>query len=397
MFARIVMILCLICAMGPLSTDMYLPSIPAIAQDLATSVPTMQLTVSIFFLGMGIGQLVYGPLADAYGRKTVIQVGTAIFFITSLGSVFVSSVEFFLFLRFMQSLGAAAGVVVINAVMRDLFDGLEFVKAVSVTMLTINIAPLVAPTLGGLIAPLGWRLVFVILTIYAFSLFVIVKFTMKETLAEENRQSMQPGVIFKNYFEILSSGKSLGVIVAQMANGAGMFAFIAGSPYVYMTIYGVSSSYYGILFAANIICVALGTSLNTKLVKHSSPLRVLFGALLFSFTGALLLVISAHIHFESVFSIVLPVIMFICVIGIVGANATTYVLGLYREKSGTASAVMGSLRFAGGAFAGFVLNSFDTGNALPFAYTIFACSLISVSSFWISRIFYSGKSLKHSS
>lgn len=388
-FIRIVTILCLICAMGPLSTDMYLPSIPAIASDLATSVPTMQLTVSIFFLGMGIGQLVYGPIADAFGRKKVILIGTAIFFLASFCSIFVGSVEFFLLLRLMQALGAAAGVVVINAVMRDLFDGIDFVRAVSVTMLTINIAPLVAPTLGGLIAPLGWRLVFVILSAYAFCLSLTVLFFMKETLAEENRQTMQPGVVFRNYLEILCSAKSFGVIVAQMANGAGMFAFIAGSPYVYMSIYGVSPSYYGILFAANIICVAVGTSLNTRLVRRSSPLRVLFGALLFSFTGSVLLVASAHCRFESVFSIVIPVIMFICVIGIVGANATTYVLGLYREKSGTASAVMGSLRFAGGAVAGFILNSFETGNALPFAYTIFTCALISLASFWISRIYVS--------
>ncbi len=381
-----ILILCLICALGPLSTDMYLPSIPDISKDLATSVPTMQLTVSIFFLGMGVGQLLYGPLADAFGRRRIILIGITIFGVASVISIGLQSFQVFLAMRLLQALGAAAGVVVINAIMRDLFSGLAFARAVSITMLTINVAPLVAPTLGGLIAPLGWRLVFIVLSLYALILWVIVIKNLPETLKPENRQSIQPFNVCKNYFEILTSTKSFGVIVAQMANGAGMFAFIAGSPYVYMTLYGVSPSLYGLLFAANVVSIAIGTSFNPKLVARFGPLKVLFGALLFSLLGSILLVISAHIHFDSVATMVIPVIMFICVIGIVGANATTYVLGLYPEKSGTASATMGALRFAGGALAGFILNSFDTGNALPFAYTIFACAFIALMVFWISRL-----------
>ncbi|MBQ8707259.1 MAG: Bcr/CflA family efflux MFS transporter [Succinivibrionaceae bacterium] len=386
-FARVLAILCMICALGPLSTDMYLPSIPKIASDLATSVPTMQTTVSIFFLGMAFGQVIYGPLADAFGRRKIILVGSFIFFVASFAAIWADDFRLFFGLRLLQSLGASAGVVVINAIMRDMFDGLEFVRAVTVTMLTINIAPLVAPTLGGLIAPLGWRLVFVILSIYALCLMGVVRLGLKETLDESNRQSIRPIEILSNYRSILSSAKSFGVIFAQMANGAGMFAFIAGSPYVYMSLYGISESMYGLLFAANIVSIVVGTSFNTFLVRRSSPLKVMLGALIFSFAGSALLVVSAHARFESVFSIVIPVVMFICVVGIVGSNSTAYILGIYKDKAATASGAMGFLRFAGGALAGFALNSFETGDALPFAYTIFVCAFLALASFVLSRMY----------
>ncbi len=385
-FAMIVTFLCLLCAMGPLSTDMYLPSIPAIAEDLAAPVQTVQISVSVFFLGMGIGQVFYGPLADALGRRRVILMGTVIFLAASFAAVFANSISLFIALRLFQALGAAAGVVVINAVMRDLFDGIEFVRAVSVTMLTINIAPLVAPILGGFMAALGWRPVFMVLSAYALMLILLVTFMMPETLSRENRQSLRPGAVFRNYLEVLTSVRSFGVVMAQMAHGAGMFAFIAGSPYVYMNIYGANPGEYGFLFAANIVSIALCTALNGRIAGRFGPLRTLFGALIISFTGGVLLVISVHLHFESILSVLIPVLIFICTLGVVGSNATAYVLGLYPEKSGTASAAMGALRFAGGAAAGIILNSFEGAGALPFAWTIFVCAALALGVFWISRI-----------
>ncbi len=386
-FIKIIIILCLICGIGPFSTDLYLPAVPLIANDMSVSVPSLQLTVSIFFAGMGVGQLIYGPLADAYGRKITLEIGIIVFILSSIGEIFVTKFEYFLLLRLIQALGASAGTVLINAILRDLFDGYQFVKAVTITMLTINVAPLVAPSLGGIIVPYGWRLVFVFLLVFGLGTFLSVSFGLKETLNFENRQSIKPKAILKNYFVVCTSAKSLGALIAQTLNGAGLFAFIAGSPFVYITYFGVSPQLYGVLFGMNVLCIFCFTAFNTILVKKFGLLKTLLGALIFSAIGGVTLLISACMHFSNVFSIVIPIVMFVSVVGIVGSNTTTYILGLFPEKSGTASAAMGALRFGGGALAGFLLNLYPAEDAIPLAITICICGILALGSFWGSRLY----------
>ncbi len=386
-FTIILMVICIVCGLGPFSTDMYLPTIPMLATDMNTSVTTMQLTVSIFFGGLAIGQLFYGPLADAYGRKKTLLCGIAIFFVAAIGAIFSSSFEMFFVMRLAQALGAASGMVVVNSLLRDMYDGQQFVKAITLTMLTMNVAPLIAPVVGGLIAPYGWKIAFICLACYALIVFLSVFFLIDETLPKENRQPIDLKVVLGNYRKILTNTKTLGALAAQTANGAGLFVFISGSPFVYMKCFGVSSEMYGLLFAANIVSIFILTSFNAILVKKFGLLRTLFGALIFSAIGGVILVVSAVIEFDSVFSIVIPVIMFICVLGIVGATTTTYILGIFKEMSGTASATLGSLRFAFGSLAGFLLNAYPAQSPLPLAVAMCACGLVALGSFWLSRIF----------
>lgn len=387
-FLRVMIVLCLICGLGPFSTDMYLPSIPFIAEDLGTSVPTIQLTLSVFFFGLAIGQIFYGPLSDAFGRKIVLLIGVSVFLLSSVVSIFSYNFEMLFAMRLCQALGAASGMVIMNAIMRDLYEGYQFVKAVSVTMMTINIAPLIAPSIGGLIAPYGWRWCFVALSIFGSIVLLSLIFGIKETLAIENRQPIRFGVVINNYRKVLTNTKSLGALLAQTAHGAGMFAFISGSPFVYISIYGVSPSFYGLLFALNIVGVMILTAFNTLLVKKFGLLKTLFGALLFSCMAGILLVISASIRFESVYTVVIPIVMFISTIGIIGSNSTTYILGIFKEISGTASATLGSLRLAGGALAGFALNIYQAESPLPLAITMCSCGIIAFASFWLSRLFF---------
>ncbi len=384
-YYRILIILCMVGGITPFATDLYLPVIPAIAQALHTSVTHMQLTVSVFFAGFALGQLVYGPLADAFGRKRTILLGATIFLLATIGCIFANSFAMFFTMRAVQALGGAAGAVVINAVMRDLFQGVDFVKALSFTMLTITLAPLIAPTLGGLLAGLGWQFIFGVLAIIALTVILVVTFGLPETLDPTLRQSFRPKTVMHNYLEVLKNKRVLGAILAQTIHVAGGFAFISGSPFVYMKVYGVSPQVFGLLFAINVSCILIVTFLTTKLAQKIPVIKLLKMGLLISVCGGTVLLFSACFHFASVFSIVLPVIGYMCVMGLIGATSTTYVLGFYREKSGTASACIGALRFGLGGGVGIILNLYPATSAVPLAITMFSCGIVANIAFYALR------------
>lgn len=384
-YYKALIILCMVGGLTPLATDLYLPVIPQIAGELNTSVPHMQLTVSIFFAGFAIGQLIYGPFADAFGRKRTILIGASIFFIATVGAACATNFYTFFLLRGAEALGGAAGAVVINAIMRDLFKGVEFVKALTFTMLTITIAPLIAPTIGGFLSVYGWRVIFVLLATLAFIVMCVVSFGLKETLKPEFKQSINLKKVLANYFNVLSNKRALGAMLAQTIHAAGMFAFISGSPFVYIEVYGVDPKFYGLLFGMNVSCILVVTFINSFLVEKVPVLKLLRGGLLISSIGGIILLISAICQFSSVFSIVIPVICYLCVVGLIGSNSTTYIMSFYRETAGTASAAIGAARFGLGAIVGILLNCYPAENAIPMAIAMCSCGLLANFAYYYLR------------
>lgn len=384
-YYKTLLILCLVGGLTPLATDLYLPVIPQIAKDLHTSVPHMQLTVSIFFAGFAIGQLIYGPLADTFGRKKTILIGATIFFLTTIGATFANSFTVFFIMRAAEALGGAAGAVVINAIMRDLFKGVDFVKALTFTMLTITIAPLIAPTIGGFLSMFGWRIVFALLALLSFIVICVVVFGLKETLIPEYKQSIKPKKVLANYLDVFKNKRSLGVMLAQTIHAAGMFSFISGSPFVYIEVYKVDPKFYGLLFGMNVSCILFTTYVNSLLVKKIAILRLLRCGLFISATGGVLLLISALFEFSNIFSIVIPVICYLCVVGLIGSNSTTYVMNFFRETAGTASAAIGATRFGMGALAGILLNLYPAENAVPMAVAMCSCGLLANFAYYYLR------------
>lgn len=378
----LLLLLCFTGGLTPLATDLYLPALPNIAIDMNVSVQKIQMTVSIFFAGFALGQLFYGPLSDAFGRKKIIILGISIFFLASLGCYFTNSFEYFFVMRLFQALGGAAAVVVINAMMRDLFDGIQFAKALSFLLLVNNVAPLVAPTLGGIIMQFGWRTIFALLCILSLVIILCLSFGLKESLPIERRQPFHLGVILNNYLTIFKNKKAFGAILAQNFHIAGMFAFISGSPYVYITYFGVDPKFYGILFSLNILMVIIITSFSGIIIRRLGVLRTLRYALLWELASAAIGVISAIINFSNVFTIVCPVMCYVGVIGIIGATSTTYSMKYFKKQAGTASAVIGSLSFGLGALAGMLLNSYQATNAIPMCLCIFMCGVCANSSFY---------------
>ena len=362
----------------PLSVDMYLPAIPSIAADLGARVEAVQLTISTFLIGFAIGQMFYGPLADSFGRKPVILFGLALFTLASVGCLLADNLPFLLFFRLLQAIGGAAGAVVVNALLRDLFQGEEVVRAMTLVILTSTLAPLVAPLLGGVLLHWGWTSIFGVLVVLGGLLWLAILTLLPETLNAEHRQPLRWRTVLSNYGLVLRHRKAMAGILTSALVSGGMFAFISGSPYVYIQYFGVSPQHYGLLFGLNVLFLMVVTYLNGRLVKRVGMLPMLRIGLGLMGVASLVLLFNGLLGWGGLWSIVIPVSCYVSQLGLIGANATSHALGFFPANAGTASALAGTLRFGIGALAGLVVNSFTATSPLPMAAVMACCGLLAL-------------------
>lgn len=362
----------------PLSVDMYLPAIPSIAADLGARVEAVQLTISTFLIGFAIGQMFYGPLADSFGRKPVILFGLALFTLASVGCLLADNLPFLLFFRLLQAIGGAAGAVVVNALLRDLFQGEEVVRAMTLVILTSTLAPLVAPLLGGLLLRWGWTSIFAVLVVLGGLLWLAILLLLPETLKSDHRQPLRWRTVLSNYALVLRHRRAMAGILASALVSGGMFAFISGSPYVYIQFFGVSPQHYGLLFGLNVLLLMVVTYINGRLVKRVGMLPMLRIGLGLMGLASLVLLFNGLLGGGGLWSIVIPVSCYVSQLGLIGANATSHALGFFPANAGTASALAGTLRFGIGALAGLVVNSFTATSPLPMAAVMACCGLLAL-------------------
>lgn len=365
--------------LSPMAVDLYLPSMPAIADDLAASPAAVTQTFSVYLACFALPQLVFGPLSDAMGRRFSMFLGLGIFLIGSLACAFASTIEGLILSRGLQGIGAAAIIVTVPALVRDRFEHEEFARVMGVIMMIMAIAPLVAPLLGGLILTLsGWRMNFLLLAVLAGLSALLFHNRIGETLDPAHRIRPRPAILARNYGALLKHGPSLCFLLCGGLAFAGMMAFLSASPFVYIELYGVSELEYGLLFACNILTMIMFTALGNRFVRRTGSHRMLGLAMVVVLAATLMMGGLAVDGAPPLWIVVLSVMLFVGTNGVVSANSMSLVMSRFAAISGSTSAVAGTLRFGSGAIAGAAVSVLHNGTAVPMFLVMAFCGAAAV-------------------
>lgn len=378
----LVVILGLLAMLMPLSIDMYLPALPQIAREFAVSAGSVQMTLNLYIFGFAIGQLIYGPLADSYGRKPVILLGTLIFALAAAACALAQTIDQLILMRFLHGLSAAAASVVINALMRDSYSKEEFSRMMSFVMLITTIAPLMAPIVGGWLLLLwSWHAIFWALSLAAVVTTVLVVTQIRETLPPEKRQPFHLRTMLGNFVALFRHRRVFSYMLASGFSFAGLFTFLNAGPFVYIELNHISPQNFGYYFGLNVVFLFVMTLINSRSVRRFGPLAMFRCGLVIQFcTGLWLLAVSA---FDLGFlPLVLGVAMFIGCVSMVSSNAMAVVLDEFPHMAGTASSLAGTLRFGVGALVGALLSLVSFSSAWPMVGTIALCATLSLLLFY---------------
>jgi len=365
-------------AIGPFSIDMYLPAFPAIASGLQVPRGDVERTLAAYLIGLAMAQVVYGPLADRYGRKAPMLAGLALYAVASLGCALAGSVQVLTACRVLQALGGAAGVVVPRAVIRDHYETQDAARAMSLLMLIMGLAPILAPLVGGqLLVVMGWRSLFWLMAAGALAMMVATSLIMKESLAPERVQPLSAASIARNYAAL---ARHRGFMAHSLAGGlgqAGMFAYIVSSPRLFIELYGVDPQHYGLLFGANAAGLIIGSQVSARMLRSRTPLQLQRGAL-----NTLAAASLAALALALAGLMTLPLLM-ACLVGymfsqgFVNPNSAALALSEQGARLGAASALLGTLQLSCGAVAGFVVSAWQADGPLPLATVLASCACLS--------------------
>lgn len=371
----LVLLLGLLTAMGPLAIDMYLPSLPAIGRDLNAQAGQAQATVSAFLAGMAIGQFFYGPASDRFGRRPSILTGVVIYTLGSAWCALAPSAEQLIFARFIQALGACAGGVVARAVVRDQFSHIETARMLSLLMLVMGLAPILAPLGGGLLLNFGsWRLIFGFMTLFGVAVGVAAVMRLKESRSQETYLQAASETPIRAYLELLKQRRLIGYAIVGALNGATLFTYIAASPEILIETYKVPAAAFGWVFGVNAAGIIGANQVNRLLLRRHTTDFVLQRANLIAIGFGVALALAAFTGVGERWT-VLPLLF--CVLsthGFVQGNAMAGALTVDPLRAGSISALMGACSFGAGALASLASGVLHDGTPRPMAL-VMLCSL----------------------
>jgi len=367
----LILILGTLTALGPFSIDMYLPGFPAIANDLNSTVAEVSLSLSSFFIGISAGQLLYGPLLDRYGRKNPLYFGLILYVLTSVACVFTNSIEALIVLRFIQAIGSCAAGVASVAMVRDLFPVEDNAKVFSLLMLVVGVSPMVAPTAGGyLTAALGWHSVFIALALLAALILAAVYFKLPESSAPNPNYSLKPKPIIASFIGVLKEPLFVTYSITGALAFAGLFAYVSGSPLVFMEIFHVNEKTYGWIFALLSVGFIGASQVNSVLLKWYKSEQIIFTALISqSIIGCIFLSGTLSGVF-GLYATIGMLFLFLCCLGLTFPNASALSLTPFSKNAGTASALMGALQMAIGALSSIAVSTLNNNTAGPMVLVI---------------------------
>jgi MFS transporter, DHA1 family, multidrug resistance protein len=373
-YYRLAVILGALTAMGPLAIDLYLPALPTITDDLATSSSAAQASVAIYFIGVAIGQAFYGPLSDRYGRKPALYFGLVLFVLASIGCALAPDIRFLIACRFLQALGGCAPLVVPRAVVRDHFDQRDSVRMLSMLILVMGVAPILAPSIGGqLLVAFGWRSAFWALAAYGAVWFLLAFLFLDESLPATRRRREPLSEILRIYGRLLVDRAYMGYVISGGLMFAGLLTYITGSSFVYIELYGVRPDRFGLFFGMNAIGLIAASQINGWLAGRVDPRRIVSIVLPLATLAGVVLLIAAYTGIGGFVGILVPLFCFIVCHGFVFPNTTALAMEAHGRIAGSASALLGTLQFVLGASAGALVGLTSNGTAVPFAAIIAGC------------------------
>jgi DHA1 family bicyclomycin/chloramphenicol resistance-like MFS transporter len=375
-YYRLALILGALTAIGPLAIDMYLPSLPTIARELGATAAAVQASLAAYYIGIAIGQALYGPLSDRVGRKPALYLGLGIFCVASLGCANATGVRMLVAFRFLQALGGCAPIVVPRAVVRDYFDQHGSVRMLSMLMLVMGLAPILAPLIGGqLLVNFGWRSVFWLLATYAITWLTLVWIFLPESLPRERRRRQPIGVVLATYAQLARDRAYMGYALSGALIFAGLLAYIAGSPFVFIEIFHVPPERFGLFFGTNALGIIAGSQVNRWLAGRMATRRIVRIMLTVAMTSGLVLLFDAWSGFGGFAGILVPLFCFISSHGFVLPNTTALAMAPHGNRAGSASALLGTLQFVLGSAAGSLVGAFANGTAVPLAAVVAGCAV----------------------
>ncbi|MBU1311385.1 MAG: Bcr/CflA family efflux MFS transporter [Gammaproteobacteria bacterium] len=375
----IIVLLAAIVATTPLAIDMYLPAMPLMAQQLNTSIGMVQQSLSIFLAFFGISMLLCGPLADSLGRRPLAIFGLTGFVLASIALSQVSSIEWFLFWRAIQALCGAAATVVVPGIVRHIYQE-HTAKGMSYVSMIMMLAPLLAPAIGsGILWLANWQMIFVTLAAYAALVLLVSIKALPEIKAADSPKKI---ALLAGYKIVFANKSARPDIATSMFASFSFFCFLTAVPFVYIQFFGVDEQQFSVLFGFNVLMLMLANLINSRLVTRLGPQRMLRAGLALALVSASALTFFSLWQLELYYTVLAIAPLMAC-LSLIATNADAMILMKFPDNSGSATAVIGTLRFGIGALAGPLLALFYTGTAVPFALLMLAgVLLIAVSQLW---------------
>ncbi len=380
--SRLIFVLSAIVSLGPLSIDLYLPAMPSMVTVFGTTVDRVQLTLSSYLLGFAFFHLVCGPLSDRYGRKPILIAGLSVYVLMSVLCALSETIEELIMFRFFQAMGACCAPTLGRAVVRDVFPPEQAVKALAYVSSLMALAPVAAPSIGGLLLLYGdWTLMFWALALCGIFVMGLVIFCVPESLPE--KQSLHPSQISKNYLTLLKSPDYMGNVLTAACMYASIFAFLSGASFVLITFMEVKAEHFGFYFVFIVVGYISGNLFTARIGYRWASRHVFRLGIFISCAASFLMVVFCLMQWFSVLFIVVPVAFVAMAVGIVMPNATAEALRPFSHMAATASALMGFIQMGAAAISGWLVGVFLQGPPLPMALVIFGTGCCAVLCYWL--------------
>jgi DHA1 family bicyclomycin/chloramphenicol resistance-like MFS transporter len=383
----LILILGLLSAIGPFSIDTYLSGFPSIATDLNVTVDDVSYSLSSFFIGISVGQLIYGPLLDRFGRKTPLIIGLVIYFVASMGCAMATSIEMLIGLRFLQALGGCVGMVAPRAIVRDSFPVEESAKIFSTLILILGVSPIIAPTVGSyMITAMGWHSVFWLQAGMGLLLFFAVIFRLAESKKPDHSISLKPQHIIPAFFNIFRNPQFFTYAFAGSMVSGGVYAYLSGSPFVFMKIYKVTEQQYGWIFGLLAGGLILSSQLNNLALRKYRSEQIVRVVLTVQTIIGVSLYVASSLDLLNLYSAIVLIFLFLCCQGFSFPNSSALSLVPFSKEAGSASALLGAIQMGIGSLSAALVGILSNGTSVPMAAVMAGCALLGLTIFRVGRM-----------